>query len=87
MLQLPRKHRRAAASACSTTAAAPVYLAIAAAKLGAAHVDAVDIDPQAVETTRANARANGVELNAVLPDALGRGGTTMSWCPTSSPSR
>ena len=45
-------------------------LAIAAAKLGAAHVDAVDLDPQAVETTRANALANGVELNAMLPDAL-----------------
>jgi ribosomal protein L11 methyltransferase len=45
-------------------------LAIAAAKLGAAHVDAVDLDPQAVETTRANARANGVALSAALPDAL-----------------
>jgi ribosomal protein L11 methyltransferase len=45
-------------------------LAIAAAKLGAAHVDAVDLDPQALETTRANALANGVELNAALPDAL-----------------
>jgi len=45
-------------------------LAIAAAKLGAAHVDAVDLDPQAVETTRANASANGVELNSALPDAL-----------------
>jgi ribosomal protein L11 methyltransferase len=44
-------------------------LAIAAAKLGAAHVDAVDLDPQAVETTRANAAANGVTLNATLPDA------------------
>jgi ribosomal protein L11 methyltransferase len=45
-------------------------LAIAAAKLGAAHVDAVDIDPQAVETAAANARANGIALNATLPDAL-----------------
>jgi len=45
-------------------------LAIAAAKLGAAHVDAVDLDPQAVQTTRANASANGVELNSALPDAL-----------------
>jgi ribosomal protein L11 methyltransferase len=45
-------------------------LAIAAAKLGAAHVDAVDLDPQAVETTRANAAANRVELNPALPDAL-----------------
>jgi ribosomal protein L11 methyltransferase len=45
-------------------------LAIAAAKLGAAHVDAVDVDPQAVETAAANARANGIALNATLPDAL-----------------
>lgn len=45
-------------------------LAIAAAKLGAAHVDAVDLDPQAVASARANAAANGVELNAALPDAL-----------------
>ena len=48
-------------------------LAIAAARLGAAHVDGVDVDPQAVETTLANARANGVHLNAMLPDALGAG--------------
>jgi ribosomal protein L11 methyltransferase len=45
-------------------------LAIAAAKLGAARVDAVDIDPQAVETARANARANCVALTPALPDAL-----------------
>jgi ribosomal protein L11 methyltransferase len=45
-------------------------LAIAAAKLGAAHVDGVDVDPQAVETTLANARANGVAMNATLPDML-----------------
>jgi ribosomal protein L11 methyltransferase len=45
-------------------------LAIAAARLGASHVDAVDLDPQAVETTAANAAANGVTLNAALPDML-----------------
>jgi ribosomal protein L11 methyltransferase len=45
-------------------------LAIAAAKLGAARVDAVDVDPQAVETAAANARANGVVLRAVHPEAL-----------------
>jgi ribosomal protein L11 methyltransferase len=45
-------------------------LAIAAAKLGAAHVDGVDVDPQAVETAATNARANGIALNAKLPDAL-----------------
>jgi ribosomal protein L11 methyltransferase len=48
-------------------------LAIAAAKLGAAHVDGVDVDPQAVETAAANASANGVGLNAMLPDALADG--------------
>jgi ribosomal protein L11 methyltransferase len=37
-------------------------LAIAAAKLGAAAVDGVDIDPQALDTAAANAAANGVEL-------------------------
>jgi ribosomal protein L11 methyltransferase len=45
-------------------------LAIAAARLGAARVDAVDLDPEAVETTRANAHANAVEVRAALPDAL-----------------
>ncbi len=36
-------------------------LAIAAAKLGAGEVIAVDIDPDAVEATRRNARLNGVQ--------------------------
>ncbi|HEX6320044.1 MAG TPA: 50S ribosomal protein L11 methyltransferase [Burkholderiales bacterium] len=45
-------------------------LAIAAAKLGAARVDGVDLDPQAVATAAANARANGVALRAALPEAL-----------------
>ena len=45
-------------------------LAIAAAKLGAARVDAIDLDLEAVETTRANARANAVEVHAALPEAL-----------------
>lgn len=44
-------------------------LAIGAALFAAAHIDAVDIDPAAVESTRANAAANGVRLNAGLPDA------------------
>ena len=44
-------------------------LAIAAALHGARGVDALDIDPAAVESTRANALANGVTLNAGLPDA------------------
>ena len=44
-------------------------LAIGAALHGAQHIDAVDIDPAAVESTRANALANQVRLNAGLPDA------------------
>ena len=36
-------------------------LAIAAAKLGASHVFALDVDPVAVEVARRNAKANGVE--------------------------
>lgn len=46
-------------------------LAIAAALHGAAAVDAVDIDPAAVDSTRANASANGVSLTPGLPDAAG----------------
>ena len=45
-------------------------LAIAAGKLGAAQVDAVDTDPQALVATRDNAQRNGVALRALLPDAL-----------------
>jgi ribosomal protein L11 methyltransferase len=45
-------------------------LAIAAAKLGAAHVTGVDIDPQAIATSRANAAANRVAAEFGLPDAL-----------------
>jgi len=44
-------------------------LAIGAALHGAQAIDAVDIDPAAVESTRANAQANGVRLAAGLPDA------------------
>jgi ribosomal protein L11 methyltransferase len=44
-------------------------LAIAAALHGARGVDALDIDPAAVESTLANAQANGVTLHAGLPDA------------------
>ncbi|MBL0090208.1 MAG: 50S ribosomal protein L11 methyltransferase [Ideonella sp.] len=44
-------------------------LAIGAALHGARAVDAVDIDPAAVESTLANAAANGVSLHVGLPDA------------------
>jgi len=42
-------------------------LAIAARRFGARDVDAVDIDPAAIEATRANALANDVEIAAGLP--------------------
>ena len=47
-------------------------LAIAAARLGARHVRAVDIDPQALLATRENARRNGVDqrVEALFPVAL-----------------
>ena len=47
-------------------------LAIGAALHGARDIDAVDIDPAAVESTRANAAANQVVLRAGLPE-LARG--------------
>lgn len=46
-------------------------LAIGAALHGARQIDAVDIDPAAVTSTLANAQANGVTLNAGLPEAAG----------------
>lgn len=46
-------------------------LAIAAARLGATAVTAVDLDPQALIATNENAARNGVaaQIHAVLPDA------------------
>ncbi len=44
-------------------------LAIGAALHGALQIDAVDIDPAAVESSRANALANGVALGVGLPDS------------------
>jgi len=50
-------------------------LAIAAAKLGASHVQAVDIDPQALQSTRDNARRNDLahKVDALFPSALAAG--------------
>jgi ribosomal protein L11 methyltransferase len=47
-------------------------LAIAGLLLGAAHCDAVDIDPQALQASRSNAADNGVEdrLRVMLPEQL-----------------
>jgi ribosomal protein L11 methyltransferase len=54
-------------------------LAIGAAKYGATDIDAVDIDPAAVESTLLNAQANHVVLNAGLPDrAQGRYQTVLA---------
>ncbi len=50
-------------------------LAIAAALHGATAIDAVDIDPAAVEATRANAQANRVALRAGAPESAGDGYT------------
>src|SRR3954452_4845450 len=54
-------------------------LAIGAAKFGAAAIDAVDIDEAAVRSTEDNARANGVQLAAGLPEkANGRYQTVLA---------
>ena len=45
-------------------------LAIAASKLGVPAVDAVDIDPAAIEATLYNAQANGVGIRAGMPDQV-----------------
>jgi len=45
-------------------------LAIVAAKLGAAEVEGIDIDPQAVQASRDNAGNNGVAVRFALPDEL-----------------
>jgi len=50
-------------------------LSIAALKLGAKSVNAIDIDPQALQATMANAKANEVEfmISAGLPNAFNGG--------------
>jgi ribosomal protein L11 methyltransferase len=50
-------------------------LAIAAKLLGAGPIQAVDIDEQAVQSTRYNAKVNRVEVLAMLPDELPGGQT------------
>jgi ribosomal protein L11 methyltransferase len=47
-------------------------LAVAAHRLGAANVTAVDIDPQALQATRENARRNGCDIEVSLPDSIGK---------------
>ncbi len=48
-------------------------LGIAAAKLGASSVDAVDVDEDALRTAAENARDNGVRLRLSLPEELAPG--------------
>ena len=48
-------------------------LALAAAKLGAAEVVAIDLDPRAIEACAQNARANGVSMRIGLPPTLPAG--------------
>ncbi len=45
-------------------------VAVAAARAGAAHVRAVDIDPLAVAAVGCNAQANGVSVEGVVADVL-----------------
>ena len=45
-------------------------LAIGSGLHGASDIDALDIDPAAVQATEANAQANGVRLRAGLPEAI-----------------
>ena len=54
-------------------------LAIAALKLGATEVNAVDIDPQALQASRENARRNGINtgLSVQFPDALQASGVDL----------
>lgn len=47
-------------------------LAVAAARLGAARVSAVDVDPQARAAARTCAERNAVEISVAAPEALAR---------------
>ena len=54
-------------------------LAIGAAKFGAQDIDAVDIDPAAIEATVYNAKANAVQVASGLPEhAHGRYDTVLA---------
>ena len=46
-------------------------LSIAARRLGADAVIGIDVDPQAIESSRSNAMINGVDCKFVAPDELG----------------
>jgi ribosomal protein L11 methyltransferase len=59
--QLVARRRPRRSQSCLDIGTGSGILAIAAARLGYAPVDAIDFDPEAVRTARANARQNGVE--------------------------
>ena len=87
--QLVAGRRPGEAQSCLDVGTGSGILAIAAAKLGYAPVDAFDFDPQAVRVARANARRNGVSarirLLAAGPDETalpGRSGNTPWFAPT-----
>ena len=61
-------HKRPAWGAVLDYGCGSGILAIAAAKYGAKRIDAVDIDPAAVDSTLLNASANEVTLSAGLPN-------------------
>ncbi len=61
-------HKRPAWGAVLDYGCGSGILAIAAAKYGAKRIDAVDIDPAAVDSTLLNASANDVTLSAGLPN-------------------
>ena len=60
-------------------------LAIAAAKLGAARVVGVDVDPQAMRASTANATMNGVDATFAHAGRASAAAASTSWSPTSSP--
>ena len=66
-------------------------VALAAAKAGAGHVSAADIDPFAIAAIARNAQANGVNIKTIADDVIGtRIGSISFWwatCVTSGPWR
>jgi ribosomal protein L11 methyltransferase len=58
--QLVARRRSGALQSCLDIGTGSGILAIAAAKLGYAPVDAFDVDPESIRVARANARRNGV---------------------------
>ncbi len=70
LARLLRERPRGAAPRVLDYGCGSGILAIAAAKLGAADVDAVDVDPQAIAAAARNALANHVRLRVGAPESL-----------------